>query len=1060
MPSDYKKICLDNIRRRGEEFDDMGRLISEQLYSDKSHFIYELLQNAEDALDRRVRNNQGDSPSCKVQFVLFQDRLEFRHFGELFNEEDVRGISDVLMGTKKEDFAQIGTFGIGFKSVYAFTASPEIHSGDEHFTIKRYIRPEAKEPNPGLSIWPDETVFIFPFDHPGFSADAAFYLIFDKLKRLGPRVLLFLKRIDEIEWRVEPGQIEGHYLKEVRRVDGQRNAHRVSVVGQNNGQDKHEDWLVFEKLVPVRENDGQVVIEIAFRLQTNSKDNSESIVRINSTPLVVYFPTEKETGMGFLIQGPFHTTPARDNIPGHDAWNKKLIRETGELVVESLRQLKEMGLLSVSMLEALPIRMDEFAEDSPFYSIFNRVRSVLFYEEFLPANDSTFVTARNAIIAASEGVMNLLNSDQLGLLFQTTGVTKWLTSEITERRTPYLRQYLRSELKVVEVDPEMFARRLSEHFLEYQTDEWFMKFYEFLSGQESLWRLPRWGRQAGGILRNKPILRLQDGTHVNPFRDDSSPNAYLAERTDIETSLPVVKLELSQHEKALQFLKEMGIPELDLVAEVIEEILPNYLRDGLPVSNEQNKNDLKKIGRAYETDSRDKKRRLQKRLQETPFILAENPLTGKSVYRKPAQVYFENNKLNMYFAGNESFACVSSDHSQFELFKNLGVKGSVTIERKMRYSSENYVTICDRHGWHERGLNGFDPSIKVDGLECAIATPTLEKSAFIWNKIARPHSDCIRGTVEKSSRQTFQGSHREERLSGFGEILINGAWLPDSNGNMHRPSELALDDLPESFVRDEKLADQLDMRKDVVAQLAEEAGISEKNLILAKQIENSSSEIQKEIGALLQGEAKKKPEEPKKMIPYHQALSETFSNPGVPSHNDSFEYGGLTQNPARRREKSQEDIIAGIENEGEHGERFYFAPLKKWEGKNEQVRASFVEWYGGQCQICGMTFVQRNGEPYFEGLYLVSRTTAGWRDRVGNVLCLCAQHSAMFQFGSREADEDIIQQVMQLKVKEEGGDGHLAIQMRLCDEPIEIAFAEKHLIDLQGMIRVAQESGH
>ena len=185
MPSDYKKICQDNIRRRGEEFDDMGRLISEQLYGDKSHFIYELLQNAEDALDRRVRNNRGDNPSCKVQFVLFQDRLEFRHFGELFNEEDVSGISDVLMGTKKEDFAQIGTFGIGFKSVYAFTASPEIHSGDEHFAIKRYIRPEAKEPRPGLSIGPDETVFIFPFDHTELSKEEAFDLIWKSYGGLG-----------------------------------------------------------------------------------------------------------------------------------------------------------------------------------------------------------------------------------------------------------------------------------------------------------------------------------------------------------------------------------------------------------------------------------------------------------------------------------------------------------------------------------------------------------------------------------------------------------------------------------------------------------------------------------------------------------------------------------------------------------------------------------------------------------------------------------------------------------------------------------------------------------
>ena len=57
MPCNYDKITKDNIRRRGEEFDDIGRLISQQLYSDRSHFVYELLQNAEDALERRFRDD-------------------------------------------------------------------------------------------------------------------------------------------------------------------------------------------------------------------------------------------------------------------------------------------------------------------------------------------------------------------------------------------------------------------------------------------------------------------------------------------------------------------------------------------------------------------------------------------------------------------------------------------------------------------------------------------------------------------------------------------------------------------------------------------------------------------------------------------------------------------------------------------------------------------------------------------------------------------------------------------------------------------------------------------
>ncbi len=1056
MPSDYKKICQDNIRRRGEEFDDMGRLISEQLYSDRSHFVNELLQNAEDALERRFGQNPDDSSTCKVQFVLFRDRLEFRHSGALFNEEDVKGISDVLRGTKKEDFVQIGKFGIGFKSVYAFTASPEIHSGTENFVIKRYIRPEAQEPNSDLSISRDETVFIFPFDHEELHPEVAFNLILRKLQGLGPRVLLFLRRIDEIEWRVEPGPEEGQYVKEVEQVDNCHTARRVSVIGQNNGQDKSENWLIFEKSVTVPDNSGQVPVEIGFRLGDNTKDETESITKINAARLFVYFPTEKETGLGFLIQGPYRTTPARDNIPGHDAWNKKLIRETAELVVETLRQLKEMGLLSVSLLEALPIRMDDFLETSLFYPIFSKVSRALMNEDLLPASDGTFVAARNAKIARGVGLTHILNQEQLSTLFQSNNDIKWLSTDITQDRTPVLRSYLTIKMEVDEVDPDAFARQISRQFLTRQDDAWFIRFYEFLSGQRALWRPPRWAYDSGGILRKKPILPLQDGAYVNPFRDDGSPNAYLAVRADIDTSFPVVKLGLTENGDVRKFLGEIGVPELDLVAEVIERILPKYRDAGMTIPVHEYNSDMDKIGRAYATDSQEKKKRLRKQLLDSPFILAENPYSGKTVYRRPNQVYFGSNVLHEYFAGNESFVCVSPDHPHSDLFKNLGIKSFVTIERKMSYSSENYVTISDRHSCHERGLNSFDPNIKVDGLEYAIATPTLEKSAYVWNRIARPHSDCIRGTVEKSSRQTYQGSHREEQLSEFGEILINGAWLPDSNGYMHRPSELTLDELPESFVRDEKLADLLGMRKHVVAKLAEEARISGEILNLARRIEGSSSHTQKKISALLQGEMKNSFKELEQVTPYPQALSEAFTKPSSSPSHDKLANGGESQNLSRRREKTYEDIITAIENESKRGQRSYSTLLKRWEGKNQSVRVSFVEWYGGRCQICRKTFGQRNGEPYFEGLYLVSRTIAGWQDRVGNVLCLCAEHSAMFQFGPREVEEDIIQQLMQLKVKEEGGDGHLAIQMRLCDEPIEITFAEKHLIDLQEMIKITQ----
>lgn len=118
MASDYEEITQDNIKRRGTEFSDIGRMISEQLYSDRTHFVFELIQNAEDALGRRHKALPDSPLPNKIEFKLFIDRLEVRHYGQLFDVNDVKAISDVLKGTKANDAQQIGRFGmalLGFR---------------------------------------------------------------------------------------------------------------------------------------------------------------------------------------------------------------------------------------------------------------------------------------------------------------------------------------------------------------------------------------------------------------------------------------------------------------------------------------------------------------------------------------------------------------------------------------------------------------------------------------------------------------------------------------------------------------------------------------------------------------------------------------------------------------------------------------------------------------------------------------------------------------------------------------------------------------------------------
>ena len=100
---------LEGMLRRALE-----RII--QLYTDKSHFVYELLQNAEDA------------EATSITFVQFPDRLEVMHNGKPFTTQNLQGLCDMGKSDKINNLNQIGEFGVGFKSVLAICENVKLYS--------------------------------------------------------------------------------------------------------------------------------------------------------------------------------------------------------------------------------------------------------------------------------------------------------------------------------------------------------------------------------------------------------------------------------------------------------------------------------------------------------------------------------------------------------------------------------------------------------------------------------------------------------------------------------------------------------------------------------------------------------------------------------------------------------------------------------------------------------------------------------------------------------------------------------------------------------------------
>jgi hypothetical protein len=104
----------------------------------------------------------------------------------------------------------------------------------------------------------------------------------------------------------------------------------------------------------------------------------------------------------------------------------------------------------------------------------------------------------------------------------------------------------------------------------------------------------------------------------------------------------------------LEFLKQLGLTEPDVVTDVIERILPKYTDDGVAqMSDEQYLLDLQSIKDAYNIDSQVINReRLVAESRKAPLVKAINAASGECAFRTPADTWLPTADAKLLFAGN------------------------------------------------------------------------------------------------------------------------------------------------------------------------------------------------------------------------------------------------------------------------------------------------------------------------------------------------------------------------------------------------------------------------
>lgn len=822
--TNYDKIARDDTRRE-ENYLNACSVITE-LYPDETHFVFELLQNAD------------DNKSTTMELRLNEKEMVVWNDGSPFTEEDVRNICAI--GSSNKDLTQIGTFGIGFKAVYCYTDCPEIYSGDERFRIHHFTDPEGINDIPPKLAEPidqDKTVFCLPFSERLHQEDIV--TLKNRLCDLKKETLLFLRHLQTVKWRVERDAQTGTYFCHRNLHDKVENALKVELVASMNCDNRSsETYLVFRKeiqpphgviqeLLRKAKNDAErqriqrsanklQPVDVAFKLSDGQ------IVAVDNPVLFAYLPTQKETHLRFLIQARYKTTPPRDNIRIDTPWNYWLVEETAKFLPDVLDRLKAGGMLEPAFFNVLPLDQDhEGNESHPIFDpIAKSLKKAMRGQSFVPTQNRGHEKAENVFYPHNKHLRKLIDSSCIH------PGSSWLHPQIGNVEGFKRAFSVMCEAGVKEVTFSQVLIWLEKQplsWFENRSDDWLYSLYTYLSDQRT--ELER--------IKKLPLVRLENDRHLCAdnkavfFPPDSHEGRrqlapFLDELPILSSAL--LDLETDERNNIEAFLKNLGVKASRPEDIVREGILPQYSQSD-EARNKKPSEEQNRLHLGYLFEVRDEILReepystLKEEMSKTPILLAYCKDSGvrreSSEFIPPVETYLSqtytgNADLEAYFSVCDDIWFVDDGYPEgksnpekwIEFLKQIGaVDFPRFLPKKIHAAPEE----CQNRGFERRSVVDEKDNIyfnyieesSFDGLSAALNQienhEDIGLSKTLWGLLVKAVS-----SEEQSNRDNlFQSEYRwfyyswdsETRNALFYLDLKNNPWLPDEQGKFHPPSD-------------------------------------------------------------------------------------------------------------------------------------------------------------------------------------------------------------------------------------------------------------------------------
>jgi hypothetical protein len=1000
------------------------RKIVEDLYPDRAHFIYELLQNAE------------DKGATKASFALTKGSIRFEHDGAPFSKSDIWGITDIGEGTKLGEEDKIGRFGVGFKAVFAYCESPQIWSPTFSFTITDLVLPTALSPKPELE---DRTAFEFQFNNPKKNPDDAFSEVHAGLSELAETTLLFLTHLKSISWHVDDAD-----RGQVLRLQHSDNHFEVLTKrGAKTTTSSH--FLKFDQSVEGLEKQR---VAVAFALDVlpdaqqidTDKPLGKQMKIIPATPglVAVFFPAEKEvSGLRFHLHAPFVPELSRASIKETPA-NQPLFHQLATLTAASLHHIRDMGLLTTDVLSVLPNPQDQIPER------YKPIRAAIIEEmnnqSLTPTHFKSHAPAKY-LLQAKASLKDLLSSEDIEFLIDYKDKPPQWATGATQKNTNADR--LLSALATTQWDIDEFVAYLSDNaseearyisssrryltgpdqrFMSWLSDksvDWHQKLYSLLYTELS----PRGGCKD---LNNSRIVRLIDGNY------STGRNCFLpSESVEHDDGLPRVdattytsgKSKLQQ-ENARKFLEEIGVRQVG-EPEQVEAILKQRYRSGPNLK--PRKQDLRRFIGLFEKDAG------QARLFAEYFIFEG----GDGQWHNPARIFldrpFLDTGLTAYFEALGKDAkrvplassyqdCGIAMGKLASFAKAVGAQTRLEILAASCASNPDWPYLRSVRG--DRSTSRVDRDYFIPGLKEALSKPSLAISKLVWQTMSSlpPQPNCFQAQYQKSYSC---GAHYASSQMVY--LLKAAAWVPQGNDSFVRPAEASRDLLPEGFPFDagwpwlkavqfgeqERQRSEEDKKRQTTAK--ELGFLDSETLERAQQFAALPPADQERI--LADFKSKHNLE-----LPEHEP-----HNPGLRAARVAQEASNAPRKIAEERLRSVSIDLDSVKQQAA-----------------EYLREQYTTDGEMICQICKgvLPFKLDDGRHYFEKVEFLEDLKNRYYQ---NYIALCPNHSAMFQHanGSRNVLKELF-----------AGMADQRLEVILAQESATIYFTKTHVADLRQIIEV------